>query len=803
MQPLLHRVKSVVMLICALLLTQATNAQLQIITPDTTICPNTSVDLTAVSTGTTATPLSLTDDLYTGVVPLGFSFNFFGNTYTDCVISSNGYISFNTSNANQFSPWAIGSGIPGNTAVYNSICGFYADILPMPGQGTLDYSTLGTAPNRKFVVSFCDVPMFSCTSLITSFQIILYETTNEIEVHIANAPSCPAWNNGYAIEGVQNSTGTIAFAVPGRNYPTVWSATHSSHRFTPTSTTSYTITAIPYAPVPNAGSIISWYENGVNFLGTGGTITVSPIVNTYYVAEVTKCQDTLRDTVNVYIGGGPTITNISSTNPTTCGGSDGTITLYGMDPNQIYDLHYNKNGNPQTPISVTSNISGEVTMVNLTAGTYDNLVIYKGLCFSNTVGPVTLTDPPVIADYNYVIHFGCNGDTVIFTNNSIQNTFNTWDFGDGTGDTAANPTHIYPVQGNYIVKLIVSNGICKDSSIQVVNTLHPIVASFTVDDDSACTNQLINFTNTSIATNPSFFWDFGDGTPTTTLQDPTHAYNAPGTYRVMMVVSDLVPCQDTAYMNILVDTIPDISFVVSDSVLCEGQGVHFEADYLQTGNTGLLWEFGDGNFILNEPGVSHAYDSSGTYTIKVTAAYRNCPSVDATKDITIRAFPAIDLGKDTTMCPNGEPLVIGDYKNAGSGASWQWNTGETSAYISVRHPGIYTARVTMNGCETSDSIEVFKDCYIDIPNSFTPNGDGLNDYFLPRQLLSKSLTGFKMTIYNRWGQEIFQTDRIDGRGWDGRFNEKEQPTGVYVYIIDAVINGNSREHYEGNVTLLR
>ena len=60
-----------------------------------------------------------------------------------------------------------------------------------------------------------------------------------------------------------------------------------------------------------------------------------------------------------------------------------------------------------------------------------------------------------------------------------------------------------------------------------------------------------------------------------------------------------------------------------------------------------------------------------------------------------------------------------------------------------------------------------------------------------------------MTIYNRWGQVIFETNRIDGRGWDGKFNEKDQPTGVYVYVIDAVLREGQVEHYQGNVTLLR
>jgi gliding motility-associated-like protein len=60
-----------------------------------------------------------------------------------------------------------------------------------------------------------------------------------------------------------------------------------------------------------------------------------------------------------------------------------------------------------------------------------------------------------------------------------------------------------------------------------------------------------------------------------------------------------------------------------------------------------------------------------------------------------------------------------------------------------------------------------------------------------------------MTIYNRWGQEIFQTLNLNGRGWDGKFNDKEQPMDVYIYVIDLTMKNGYKEHYQGNVTLLR
>ena len=156
------------------------------------------------------------------------------------------------------------------------------------------------------------------------------------------------------------------------------------------------------------------------------------------------------------------------------------------------------------------------------------------------------------------------------------------------------------------------------------------------------------------------------------------------------------------------------------------------------------------------------------------------------------------------MCPNSAPIQIGDYVNAGNtNAAWLWNTGDTTSSISAVQPGVYYATITLNGCSTTDTVWIKNDCYLSIPNTFSPNNDGVNDYFFPRQRLSAGVSSFRLDVYNRWGQLIFETKNIDGRGWDGKLNGVDQPEGVYIYIIEVQFKDGEAQHYKGNVTLLR
>lgn len=566
------------------------------------------------------------------------------------------------------------------------------------------------------------------------------------------------------------------------------------------------------------GDSLIWYDSTGTQLSGAPSISLDSInCYTFYVSQYLNpappCGESPKDTVIACVTAKPPSPGFSYP-PTYCVGEQ----FQPFPPVQDVYWYTTPVGGvgTNTPPVVSTTVADTFTF-------YDSRIING--CESDRDTVVIIVLPTPEPDFSYDILYGCVADTVSFTNLTPVADSLRWDFGDGSGipldlatiDSVKNPVHLYYSQAQFDVKLVAVNGStgCTDSITKKMNNIHTLIAGFSFNDDTVCQGFEVKFQDTSIINifgDQHFYWDFGDGV-TDTLKAPSHIYTNPGVYQVMHVATDFVPCSDTVYHTFVVDSAGVMVVVLSDSLICEAGRITFSADFTDIGLLSYTWNFGDGILVDNINPINHTFDSSSTYTVRLTGEYRACPNDTTDMTVQVMPYPRINLGPDTTMCPNGPGIAIGDYNNQSNlGAKWIWSTGDSTAVITVRHPGIYTARVTEGGCSSSDSIEVFKDCYIDIPNSFTPNNDGVNDYFLPRQLLSKSVTKFNMQIFNRWGELVFKTEKIDGRGWDGKFNEKDQPVGVYIYLIDVVMEPNSpssenlssfTEHYQGNVTLLR
>ncbi|MBK9461524.1 MAG: hypothetical protein IPN94_19415 [Sphingobacteriales bacterium] len=338
------------------------------------------------------TAVTLTDDDSELDLPIGFTFNFFGTTYTTFNLHSNGIISFDAPgsdvNGNYLGYSAVT--IPNGTTLPNNyIAGLYTDLNPTCG-GTVTYKTIGTAPNRQLVVTWTNIEPYEggCNAPDTeevTFQIVLTEGTNAINTIVSTLPTTfsTGWSDpSNATQGVEAGDGAVAFTTPGRNWQS-WTG------ITPTD-----LDCTTFQPVPLTVVFNGWYTGGAGgtLVGTANPQAVTPSATTTYTGSWTVNGRTCTKDVVVTISGGPTMTLGTATNVTACGGTDGTIPLtFTNVPNGTYTLSYQKDGTPATAsIAVASNAA---TLTGLGAGSYTNFSISVSGCTATAAGPRTITAP--------------------------------------------------------------------------------------------------------------------------------------------------------------------------------------------------------------------------------------------------------------------------------------------------------------------------------------------------------------------------------------------------------------------------
>lgn len=244
------------------------------------------------------------DDRFSSIINLPFPFCFYGSVYNSCVVGSNGIITFDVSHASEVNAWSlttvphgnIPQPIPYNGGVRNttnstyyppaSIMGAYHDIFPLSnpaGQRRIEYSVVGTAPCRKFVLSFYLVPLYGssvCNGRFCTQQIVLHENTGIIDIHLGDKPVCNAWNEGLAILGIQNQSRNAAVWPPGKNC-TVWNETGTSYRFTPSGTGSRFVRS-------------EMFTFGGTLVATADTVTTTPGLLDIRFLNICPPPDTTR-----------------------------------------------------------------------------------------------------------------------------------------------------------------------------------------------------------------------------------------------------------------------------------------------------------------------------------------------------------------------------------------------------------------------------------------------------------------------------------------------------------------------------
>jgi gliding motility-associated-like protein len=424
--------------------------------------------------------------------------------------------------------------------------------------------------------------------------------------------------------------------------------------------------------------------------------------------------------------------------------------------------------------------------------------------------------PFVAAGFSSNIFQACDSAVVQFTDTTIgapDAWF--WDFGDGSTDTVQNPTHTYTAAGSYTVTLAATNGVYTDTIVlpnYVVVTVSP-QANLSSFETFGCENITAQFLDESLGAT-SWHWDFGDG-DTSNLQNPGHSYSAVGNYIITLIVSNNNFCYDTVSLPLNVYPKPNAGFT-HDSA-CATDPIHFTDTSTIVGGTIAYWDwdFGDETGISGVTQPSHSYASGGNYIVSlvVTSDFGCADTIADTLSIFPKPNAGFSMLPDTGTILN--PVIsFTDQSTPGGLSVWNWDFGDgnTSSVPSPTNTysdtGTYVVTLSVadtNGCSDTiiKTVDILPDYIFFTPNTFTPNGDGINDLFMPagRGILE---TGYHFFIYNRWGDLLFETNDIN-EGWDGKANTggKTVQADVYVWLI-ITKDINRRPHqYTGHVTLLK
>jgi len=490
----------------------------------------------------------------------------------------------------------------------------------------------------------------------------------------------------------------------------------------------------------------------------------------------------------------------------------------GTIQNWLWDF-----GDGSNPNSVTWEPAHNYT----NAGVFDvTLITYSPnlACSDTLVDSVRVYAMP-IPDFTF--ENVCFGEPMQFASTSVGEISSwKWEFGDGTSPNLNQAiSHTYSAAGTYTVRLTVTSIYGCQTYIEQDVTVYPAPSvSFTADP--VCHESASVFNSTASVASPasivSYQWDFGDGSPIGLGSNTDHTYAFAGNINATHTVTTSDGCVGSASQTVVVNPNPVVAFNGEPREGCSPLCVDFqELSGISSGyNASWSWDFGDGSG-TPEQNTQHCFENAGAtqtakFTVSLTVTSNDgCVTITEKPDY-VSVFPTPVSRFDLT--PRNTSIIFPTIKfedNSIGATYWAWEFGDDQAIntsglqnpvYTYMEPGTYTiTQIVYNDFECSDTskalITVTPAFTIYIPSVFTPNNDQLNDRFNPRGV---GIVEFKMLIYDRWGDEIFNTEDLnEGWGGDVRRNGRLVETEHYVYVIEVVdINGEFHQ-YRGRVMVLR
>lgn len=390
------------------------------------------------------------------------------------------------------------------------------------------------------------------------------------------------------------------------------------------------------------GTTVSYYDPMQYFFNSAGSHTVT-LANVFGTCLSSATKTVTIDPV-------PAITAFSIATQPGCAG-------YMVTATDLSTTSYTRAWDPQ--YLVTSSLSAFTPSAGATT-TFSNTFAYNtlyeiGLLLTNTNGCTTLITEPVSVPKTYPSIYEPNPAPLGSCNQPITKTYAinysgtlqslSWDFGDGTTSTAANPTHTWTQPGSYTIVLhYVDAGGCPGTTNSLATVIsQPISLNFSAAPTTVCANTQVSFTsNLSEVGASSYTWDFGDGTGLGTVS--FHSYNAAGVYTVTLTATTPGGCTATDVQTNYITVVADPVQYSYAGTTCANRNVA-TFGYSVYGATSVVWNFGDGQSQTIDgsvPPFPHSYAQSGTYYFNVTATNAACTmSHSGVAEVLIKQQPVL------------------------------------------------------------------------------------------------------------------------------------------------------------------
>lgn len=468
------------------------------------------------------------------------------------------------------------------------------------------------------------------------------------------------------------------------------------------------------------------------------------------------------------------------------------------------------------------------TYINGITTTITNNIQYIVTASNGCKDTITNTidvNPQVIASFTCPV-LGCSPFTVGITNQSNNAATYLWDFGNGTFSALANPVNTYTNSTindqTYTIQLIATSVYnCSDTTSTSITVGAQPDAQFTATPLSqlypSAQVSVLNGTSTG---NWSYSWDWGDSNTSSLENPPSNTYATWGTYNITLIVYT-TNCADTLIRPVtILPPLPIAAFTIPPYLGCEPERICFvnNSQYAVSST----WEFGDGNS-SNATNPCYTYFSAGTFNVKLTTTGPGGQTDVANNTVIINPKPQANFSASPTVVQI--PNTPAQFQNSSIDAdTYFWNFGDASTsteenpehtYTQVAQYDVMLIATNQYGCV--DTLirpqyirgELVSD--IVIPNAFTPSKTGSNggfydpanydnDVFFPFTV--NGIDDYQMTIFNRWGELIFETKDLKV-GWDGYYKGKLCQPDVYVWKAEGTFVDGSTYLKYGDVTLLK